>query len=102
MRIYYSARYSPRGEADGDAIRQQGTADFMTHAELISRSLRPYVLGAEYSIADVYLYMLASWHPDQAELRARLPGLGAHTALMLARPSIAKVEADHASQAAKT
>ncbi|MGO9514667.1 MAG: glutathione S-transferase family protein [Steroidobacteraceae bacterium] len=102
LRIYYSARYSPRGEADGDAIRQQGTADFMTHAELISRSLRPYVLGAEYSIADVYLYMLASWHPDQAELRARLPGLGAHTALMLARPSIAKVEADHASQAAKT
>lgn len=101
LRIYYSARFSSRGDADGDAIREQGTVDFLTHAELIGRSLRPYVLGAEYSIADAYLYMLAGWYPDKAELHARLPSLGAHSALMLARPAIAKVEADHASHAAQ-
>jgi glutathione S-transferase len=100
LRIYYPARYSARGEADSDAIRQQGVVDFMTHAALISRGLLPYVLGAEYSIADVYLYMLASWHPDKAELHARLPALGAHTGLVLARSAVAKVEADHANQAA--
>jgi len=101
LRIYYSARFSSRGDADGDAIREQGTVDFLTQAELISRTLSPYVMGAEYSIADAYLYMLAGWYPDKAELHARLPALGAHTGLMLARPSIAKVEADHANHAAQ-
>ena len=55
-------------------------------------------MGTEYSIADVYLYMLASWYPDQAELHAHLPVLGAHVALLSARPAVAKVESDHASQ----
>ena len=99
LRIYYSARFSSRGDADSDAIREQGTADFLTHAQVIGRGLRPYVLGAEYSIADAYLYMLAGWYPDMAELHARLPALGAHAGLMRARPAIAKVEADHAQHA---
>jgi len=99
LRIYYSARFSSRGDADGDAIREQGTVDFLAHAELMGRTLSPYVLGAEYSIADAYLYMLAGWYPDKAELHARVPALGAHTRLMRARPAIAKVEADHAKHA---
>ncbi len=92
--------YSTRGEADSDAIRQQGTADFVMHAAVIGRNLHPYVLGAEYSIADPYLYMLASWHPDKAALHAQLPAIGAHAALMQARPAVAKIEAEHANQAA--
>ncbi|MGO9427057.1 MAG: glutathione S-transferase family protein [Steroidobacteraceae bacterium] len=100
LRIYYSARYSTRGEADSEAISQQGKADFVTHAAVIGGRLHPYVLGAEYSIADPYLYMLASWYPDKAQLHARLPALGTHAALMLARPAVAKVEAAHASPAA--
>jgi len=100
LRIYYSARYSPRGEADANIIREQGTADFVNHIALITRSLNPYVLGADYSIADVYLYMLASWHPDRAELNTRLPALAAHSAQVAARPAVAKVEADHAAHTA--
>lgn len=100
LRIYYSARYSSRGDADSDAIREQGMVDFLTHVELIGRNLHPYVLGAEYSIADAYLYMLAGWYPDKAELHARLPAIGEHASLVLARPAVAKVEADHARHAA--
>jgi glutathione S-transferase len=99
LRIYYSARFSSRGDADGDAIREQGTADFLVHAELIGRGLGPYVMGKEYSIADAYLYMLASWYPDKAELHGRVPALGAHAALMAARPAVVKIEADHAQHA---
>jgi glutathione S-transferase len=99
LRIYYSARYSSRGEADSSVIREQGLADYLTHMSLIARSLNPYVLGADYSIADVYLYMLASWHPEKADLVARLPVLGAHSDRVLARPAVAKVEADHAAHA---
>ena len=69
------------------------------HLELIARSLKPYVLGAEYSIADAYLYMLASWDPDRQELVRRLPALGAHWDLVAARPAVVKVEADHAAHA---
>jgi glutathione S-transferase len=97
LRVYYPARYSPRGETDAEPIRAQGTADFCTHLALISRGLGPYVLGADYSIADLYLYMLASWHPgEKRELYARLPKLEALAKLVSARPAVAKVEADHA------
>jgi len=97
LRIYYSDRYSSRGEADGAVIREQALSDYGTHLGLIARNLQPYVLGSEYSIADVYLYMLVSWHPDRDELAMRVPALGAHWELVHARPAVAKVEADHAA-----
>lgn len=97
LRIYYSQRYSSRGEADSEVIREQGLADYRAHMGLLARSLRPYVLGSEYSIADVYLYMLVSWYPDRDELIMRLPALGAHWDLVRARPAVAKVEAEHAA-----
>jgi glutathione S-transferase len=97
LRMYYSARYSSRGEADAEAIRAQGTTDFCTHLALISQGLGPYVLGAHYSIADLYLCMLASWYPgEKRELYARMPKLEALAKLVSARPAVAKVEADHA------
>jgi glutathione S-transferase len=98
LRMYYSARYSARGDADATAIRQQAMSDFLEHVGLVSRSLGPYVLGAEYSIADVYLYMLAGWYPDgKAQLYEQLPALGAHAELLLRRTAVAEAEADHAS-----
>jgi glutathione S-transferase len=98
LRMYYSARYSARGEADAEAIREQGTREFIAHLGLIGQSLNPYVLGSEYSIADVYLYMLGTWYTgDRAELHTRLPSIGAHHRLVLSRPAVAKVEAEHAS-----
>jgi glutathione S-transferase len=97
LRVYYPARYSARGDADADAIRKQGTADYRTHLQLIGQALGPYVLSGDYSIADVYLYMLASWYPgDRFELNALVPKLEAHDRLVAARPMVTKVQADHA------
>jgi GST-like protein len=97
LRVYYSERYSARGAADAEVIREQGTVDFCTHLGLISQGLAPYVLGADYSIADAYLYMLGSWYPgDKAELYALAPKLQGHAKLVSARPAVAKAEADHA------
>jgi len=96
LRMYYSARYSVRGEADAAAIRDKGTADFCTHIALISQGLGPYVLGGNFSVADVYLYMLASWYSaDKTDLYRRLPKLEAHAKIVSARPAVVKVEADH-------
>jgi glutathione S-transferase len=98
LRIYYSHRYSTRGEADVAVIRDQGLADYRAHLGLIAGALRPYVLGSEYSIADVYLYMLVSWYPDRDQLIARWPALGAHSDLVRGRPAVLKVEAEHAAR----
>jgi glutathione S-transferase len=97
LRMYYPGRYSSRGESDSDVVREQGAADFRGHLALISQTLAPYVLGKQYSIADTYLYMLASWYPgERSELYSSAPGLAAHARAVAARPSVAKVEADHA------
>jgi glutathione S-transferase len=98
LRMYYSERISTRGALDAEPIREQGTRDFLAHVELLSRSLKPYVLGARYSIADVYLYMLASWYPaGSEELHARLPPLGIHAQTLSLRPAVSAVQADHAA-----
>jgi GST-like protein len=97
LRMYYSARYSTRGEADAQVIREQATTDYCAHLGLISEVLGPYVLGGSYSSADPYLYMLASWYPgNKGELYRRLPKLEAHAKIVAARPAVAKAEADHA------
>jgi glutathione S-transferase len=97
LRIYYSDRYSIRGEADAEAIRKQGTEHFCTHLALIGQGLGPYVLGADYSIVDAYLYMLVLWYPgEKSGLYARAPKLEEHAKLVSARPAVAKVNADHA------
>ena len=95
LRMYYAERYSVHAEQDAAAIRDQGAVDFLAHLTLIADSLGPYVMGDEFSIADPYLYMLASWYSgDKAQLYAHIPKIAAHAALMLARPTVAKVEAD--------
>jgi glutathione S-transferase len=96
LRMYYPARYSTRGEG-AEVIREQAMTDFCAFLELITQELGPYVLGGSYSIADPYLYMLASWYPgNKADLYRRLPKLEAHGKIVAARPVVAKAEADHA------
>jgi glutathione S-transferase len=98
LRLYYPDRYSTSGAAAADSIRDKATADFLSHLELIAVRLGPYVLGDVYSVADPYLYMLASWAPgEKSALHARIPALGMHAARLAARPAIVKVEADHAA-----
>jgi len=97
LRVYYAGRYSARGEADAAAIRDQATADLTQHLALIAGRLGPYVLGGEYTVADPYLYMLASWFPgDKSAFHARFPTLGAHAERVSARPAVARAEADNA------
>jgi GST-like protein len=100
LRIYYAERYLPAGAAADavEAVREKGTADYLSFLELIAGSLGPYVLGASWSLADPYLHMLAGWSPlEKAVLHARIPALGAHAALIGARPAVVRVDADHAA-----
>ena len=99
LRVFYSSRYSVRGESDAAAIREQGAVDYGLHLSLIGRALNPYVLGADYSVADAYLYTLTSWFPEKEDLFARMPALAAHAEKVSSRAAVKKVEADHAKHA---
>jgi glutathione S-transferase len=98
LRYFYPNRYTTRGEADAEVVRNKAASDYLEQLELISRELSPYVLGSEFTLVDAYLHMLASWHPlPPEELYQRLPALGVHARLVSARTSVHKVEADNAS-----
>jgi glutathione S-transferase len=98
LRVYYPDRFSSRGQADAQAIGDQAKQDFVGHLRLICGRLSPYLLGERYSIADAYLYMLASWWPDdRAALHQALPALQRHASLVAALPAMVKAEADHAA-----
>lgn len=96
LRIYYSSRYSSRGEQDAEAIKARSLEQFTEYLGIASASLQPYLLGAQYSIADAYLHMLVSWYPnDQAQLRERLPALAVHARALAGRAAIVKVDREH-------
>lgn len=96
LRIYYPQRYSARGEADAPAVREQADRDFFSHLELIGKVLDPYVMGPQFSVADIYLYMLATWCAgDRSAMYARVPKVAKHAKLLAARPSVIKAASDH-------
>ncbi len=99
LRLFYSSRYSSRGEADAAAIAAQAGMEYAEHLAYIGGVLDPYVLGADYTLADAYLYMLASWLPEKQELFSRMPTLAAHAEKVSGRAAVKKVEADHAKHA---
>ncbi|MEO8244321.1 MAG: glutathione S-transferase family protein [bacterium] len=54
---------------------------------LEGRFVGPWALG-DYSLADPYLYVLASWCPSDGVDLARFPKIAAHFAAMNARPAV--------------
>jgi glutathione S-transferase len=96
LRMYYAERYSADGESDAGSVRLQATEDYVRHLKLLSEHLGPYVLGANYSVADIYLYMLVTWFTGEREaLLAAVPKLRGHVELLRQRAAIRKVDAQH-------
>jgi glutathione S-transferase len=96
LRAYYSARYSADGEADAPAIHKQAILDFDRHAGVMEAALSPFLLGAEASAADMYLYMLGTWYPPGTDaLAAKFPKIGVLMKAVAARPAVAKVMAEN-------
>lgn len=57
---------------------------------------RTFLLGDHCSAADIYLAMLALWHPDKASFRAACPGVERMRKAVWQRPAAAKaLAADH-------
>lgn len=57
----------------------------------------PWVMGADYSISDAYLFTVARWLEGDSVDIAGFPKVHAHFKRMQARPAVAKVLAQHAA-----
>jgi glutathione S-transferase len=51
----------------------------------------PWVMGAQYTVADGYLYLMESWFENDGVDMSKFPKLVAHRAAMNARPAVQRV-----------
>jgi glutathione S-transferase len=55
----------------------------------------PWVLGEDYSVADPYLFIIASWMPGDGVDLSKFPKISAHHKTMSDRPAVKKVMASY-------
>jgi len=92
QRLFYADRFTT--DATGiDGIVASARADMDRYFSILNDALDPgpYLLGETFSAVDVYLWMLAKWHPDEKQLFADSPRVAKLVNLVEARPAVAKV-----------
>lgn len=88
LRRYYAERYTI--DANGsEAVAAAAQAEFERAFDVIEAHLdgRQW-LCASRSIADVYLLMMQTWHPDDDQVRARWPNIERVVSPLRADPTI--------------
>ena len=77
------------------AVRAKGLADLERVGEYLESELagRTWCLGEQYSVADIYLYMLVGWQHYKPGLAVGGEAVRAHYARVGARPAIARARA---------
>ncbi len=85
-------RFLTDDPAGHDGIRLKGRATLDAHGAYLERELtgRTWCLGDEYSVADIYLYMLKGWENYSADTTLGGDNLAAHYERVGARPAIAR------------
>jgi len=92
LRYFYPERYTT-DEAGVAAVKAAGLRDMDRAFGLVEAALGgdPHLLGEIFSAADLYLLMLAYWHPERQALFERCPGLARLCAEVRARPAIERI-----------
>lgn len=96
-RYYYAERYST-DPADAPRIKARARADLLARWAPIETLLGdpgPFVLGAGYSAADLYLVMLATWFDPREALLDRHPNIKRCTELAAQRPALRRTLESH-------
>ena len=91
--LYADTLSTDPGAAEG--IKAMAARDLDRYFDLVEAALDPgpYLLGARYSGADAYLWMLSGWQDDRDALFARCPRLKTLCERVGERPAIARVAA---------
>lgn len=101
--LHVAHAHGPRGSrwADDPAAIQAMKAKVpqtVTEGFVMVESLLegPFVLGESHSIADAYLYTMATWIEGDGVDTSRIPRVMAHRAMMAARPAVIRAHAEEA------
>jgi len=87
-----SARWADEPEAH-EAMRRKVSANMAAHMALIEAQLSgDHVLGADYSVADAYLYVVTGWLAGDGVDIAQFPRLQAHRQRVAQRPAVLRAE----------
>jgi glutathione S-transferase len=93
MRFYYPHRFTMQ-EAGKDQIVQKAQEDVALNWTRIEQHLKrqgPYLLGEQYTVPDLFLYILSSWDECCANLYERFPSVKKLADLVGVRPAIQKM-----------
>jgi glutathione S-transferase len=92
LRIYYCDRYTTRA-ADAANVKEAAVKAMAREWEVYAAELasRPYMLGEQFSIVDIYAAMLATWNVDVPAFFRKHPNIGACYERVVARPAVARV-----------
>lgn len=76
-----------------EAMKKKVPANVTDCFQLIEQNLLkgPWVMGEQYTIADPYLFTIASWIESDGVDTAKLPKVMEHRRRMLARPAVQRV-----------
>jgi glutathione S-transferase len=96
QRLFYADRITTEASAVA-GVETRARADMDSYFAILNDALNPgpYLLGETFSAVDVYLWMLAKWHPEPTPFLADNPRIAKLSELVEARPSVAKVWAEN-------
>ena len=84
----------PAGAA---AVEEKAGRDLHRYLAIMNNAIEegPFLFGANYTVVDPYLWMLAAWQPDRDEVYAANPKLKTLVDEVLKRPVIRKLSEEH-------
>ena len=96
LRFYYARRYTA-DPAGAPAVRQAAVAEMDRGLAVLDAALvgRDWLAGGRLSLADVYLLMLFSWHPESERAKQAWPNVERMCAGLRNHPVMEKLNAAH-------
>jgi glutathione S-transferase len=87
--LYYPER-NTANPAHAAEVKAQAETQIMDIWSKLDKALAkgPYLLGAHFSAADIYLHMLYSWMDPPMQMESRYPNVARSAGLVAARPAI--------------
>lgn len=95
-RLYHPERYT-QDQSALEPVRRIADDDVTNFFDVLEEGFKgePYFLSLGFTVLDIYLTMLAGWHPDRNALFQRNPKIARLCAAVEDRPAYKKVIADH-------
>ena len=95
LRYYYPDRHTAAAEGTDAVVTksQEEIAILWSRIDAHLKMKGPYLLGAQFSAADLFCAMLATWQDCCPDAYRRFPSLKRLVDLVLARPAVARIAA---------